>query len=103
MLPFMVFNSSELLSHPITYLVTVFTDLLGDGFFIIPVSVIAGALFVQKKYDPVPASMFMVISGALLGGGTLFAGYGDMGILYIVFAGIGLASLIISLFMGGGK
>lgn len=100
MIEFMVaaFNSTELLDNPITYLLTVFTDLLGDGFFLIPVSVIAGALFIQKNYDPVPAALFMLTSGALLGGGTLFAGYGEMAILYIIFAGVGLATLFLSIF-----
>lgn len=95
------FNSTELLDSPITYLLTVFTDLLGDGFMLIPVSVIAGALFIQKNYDPVPMSLFMLTSGALLGGGSLFAGWGEMSILYIIFSGVGLATLFLSIFFGG--
>ena len=96
---FGAFNSTELLDDPITYLLTVFIDLLGDGFFLIPVSVIAGASFIQKK-DPVLTSMFMITSGALLGGGSLFTGYADMALLYTVFAGIGIGSLILSLYFG---
>ena len=94
----MAFNATRLLEQPITYLLTVFTDLMGDGFMIIPVSVIAGALFIQKNYDPVAPSLFMLTSCALLGSGSLFAGYGEMAIVYILFSGIGLASLFISIY-----
>ena len=92
------FNATRLLETPITYFLSVFTDLIGDGFMLIPVSVIAGALFIQKNYDPVPTALFMLTSGALLGGGTLFTGWGEAAILYIIFAGAGLATLFLSIF-----
>lgn len=95
----MAFNASELLDNPILYLASVFIALLGDGFFLIPVSVIAGALWIQK-HDPVMISMFMITSGALLGGGSLFAGFESMAVFYTVFAGLGIGSLIISLYYG---
>lgn len=94
-----LFNASKLISDPILTLLDVFIVTMGEGFVLIPVTVIAGALYVQKK-DPVMVSMYMIVSGALLGGGSLFAGYGDMSMLYTVFAGLGLGTLILSLYFG---
>jgi hypothetical protein len=96
----MAFNSSRLLSEPITYLLSVFIDLLGTGFYLIPVSVIAGALFLQKNMDPVVPSMFMITTGALLGGGSIYAGMGDAAVMYIIFCGIGIATLPVSIYFG---
>jgi len=96
-----VFNASRLVNDPINYLLKPFIDLTGDGFMLIPVSIIAGALWIQKK-DPVIISMYMITSGALLGGGSLFAGYAEMSLVYVIFAGIGIGSLILSLYFGRG-
>ena len=93
----MAFNASELLSDPIAYSLTVFIDLLGTGFYLIPVSVIAGALFLQKR-DPAIVSLYMITSGALLGTGSIFAGYGQMAMFYIFFAAVGIGSLFMSLY-----
>lgn len=93
-------NTSNLLTDPITTILSVFTDLLGSGFYLIPVSVIAGALLIQKNYDPVPMSLFMITSGILLSSGSVFAGYGEMAQAYVIFAGLGIASLFISFYLG---
>jgi len=99
MVLFGAFNATELFNDPINYLLTVFTNLMGQGFLLIPVSVITGALWLQKK-DPTMTSMFMIVSGALLSGGSLWTGYSEMAILYTVFAGIGIGALILSLYFG---
>jgi len=77
-----------------------FTDLIGAGFFLIPVSFIGLALFMKTR-DPVMISAYMIISGALLTTGGLFAGYMSAVPIYIIFTALGVGGLIWSLFFGG--
>lgn len=90
----MPFNVSELLSNPIETIFSVFTDLIGFGFYIVVLGVIAGALYIQKR-DFAMVGMFMLTSGGLLAGGSLFVGYTEMAFVYTIIAGLGIASLFI--------
>lgn len=92
----MPINGTDLLDAPWETILSPFTDLLGSGFYIIPVSVMAAALFIKTR-DIVTVGAFMILAGALLSGGGLWTGYYGMSILYVIFTLIGLVSVVMGL------
>ena len=100
----MPFNGSELIEQPWNTTFSPFTDLfeemIGNGhvFYLIPLVFITVALFVKVR-EPAVVSMFMLATGALLATGNIFLGAINMGIIFIIFAAIGLVGLFVSLFV----
>lgn len=92
----MPINGTELLNAPWETILSPFTDLLGSGFYIIPVSVMAAALFIKTR-DIVSVGVLMILAGALLSGGGLWTGYYQMSILYVIFTLIGVVSVVMGL------
>jgi len=90
-------NGSELIDKPWDTIFSPFTELLGAGFFLIPVSVMATALYV-KTHSPVIVSCFLIASGIFLSTGSLFGSYPEMITVYALFTTIGIMGLIVSLF-----
>lgn len=100
----MPFNGSDIVTDPVNTTFSPFTELfesLGTGmgatFWLFPLSVIAVALYVKTR-SVETVSLYMITSGALLGSGGIFWGATDMGLVFLVFASLGIASLFISLF-----
>ena len=75
-----------------------FVDLLGTPFYLIPLSVIAGALYIKTK-DVAIVSMYLISSSALLLSAGMFTGLTDMVNLYVVIIAIGLGGLVVELFL----
>jgi hypothetical protein len=93
----MAVNGSELIDQPFNTIFGPFTDLLGSGFFLIPLTFICIALYIKTR-EPAVVSMFMLASGSLLAGGSIFTGFGSMGLAYMLFAAAGLIGLFLSLY-----
>jgi hypothetical protein len=97
-------NGTEFINDPIGTAFSPFTnlfrDLVGNGnvFYIVPLIVFTIGLW-YKTDEPIMAAMFMIGSGAILGMGTLTAGMESLGILFTIFAAIGLTILIVSLIL----
>jgi hypothetical protein len=90
-----MFNGSDLINSPFATMLKVFTDLLGNGFFIIPVAVIGAALFRQKK-DVAIVSIYFISTFALLGAGALIGGNATLGKMFLLLAGATLTAVIVS-------
>ena len=93
----MPLNGSELVNKPWDTIFSPFTNLLGTGFYLIPLTFICIALYMKTR-DFVVVSMFMIASGSLLGSGGIFAGYGSMAFAYLMFAALGVIGLIVGVF-----
>jgi len=93
----MAINGSELLDKPWDTIFSPFTELLTQGFFIIPVSVIACALYIKTR-NPTITSSFLIVSGIFLSTGAIFSAYPEMITVYALFTTIGIMGLIVSLF-----
>ena len=93
----MAVNGTELINDPFNTIFSPFTDLLGTGFFLIPLTFICIALYIKTR-EPAVVSVFMLASGSLLSGGSIFSGYGSMGFAYMMFAAFGLIGLILSIY-----
>jgi len=94
----MVFNASEISSEPFDTIFSPFTDLLGAGFFIIPIAIIAGALYVKTK-SPIVVSAFLLASGSLFTGAGLFASYPEMVAVFMIVTLMGVVGMFLSIYM----
>ena len=92
-------NGTTLINDPWTTIWSPFVDLLGGGFFLIPVSFIGAALFIKTR-DPAIIGIYMIGTGALLSAGGLFTGFGEGITAYIIFTALGIGALIYSVLMG---
>lgn len=92
----MVLNGTELLNNPWDTIFSPFTDIFGQSFWLFPLTFITVALFVKTR-DPTITGLFMTSTGALFGT-VIFADYPEMGMVYYLFAIIGLTSTLLSLY-----
>ena len=98
-------NASEIITDPFGQLLHpfmgFFETVTGNGmnFWVIPLIGFALAIFVNTDYDPVPVSMFMLVSGALLSSGSIMAGLPGLPFMLIIFAAIGLTGVFVSLYL----
>ena len=90
-----MFNGSDFINSPIMTCLKVFTDLLGNGFFVIPIAVIGGALWRQKK-DTSILAMYFISSFGLLGAGALVGGNAELGKIFLLLTGASLTAVIVS-------
>lgn len=89
----MPINGTELLDAPLETILSPFTDLLGSGFYLIPISILCAAIFLKTR-DIVTVGVVMILSGALLSGGGIWTGYMEIVPLYIIFVGLGITSVV---------
>lgn len=90
-------NGSELIDQPWNTIFSPFVDLLGTGFWIIPLTFICLALYVKTR-DVTLVSVFMLGSGVMLSSGSIFAGYPEMALAYMIFAGLGIVGVVMGIF-----
>ena len=93
----MALNGTELINAPWETILSPFTNLLGSGFYLFPVSFIALALYV-KTHDSMLSSAWLLISGVLLAGGSIFTGFTEMSIIYTIIVAIGVTGIVINVF-----
>lgn len=93
----MIINGTDFINHPWNTTFGAYTDLFSAGFYLIPISFIAIALYV-KTHNPVLVSSFIWASGLLLAGGSIFTGYPEMAFVFFIFTVMGIAGVIISLY-----
>jgi fucose 4-O-acetylase-like acetyltransferase len=89
-------NGSDLINQPWSTITSPFTNLLGTGFYLIPVSFIALALYVKTR-NIVVVSAFIIASGSLLGSVGMFSVYPEMSYVYWIFTGLGIVALVLGL------
>lgn len=89
-------NGSELLDNPFDTIMGTFTDIMGGAFWLIPIGVIAVALFIKTRSITV-SSIWLMASCAIVGTGV-FVDYPEMGFVYYIFTIIGLVMSIVSIF-----
>lgn len=92
----MAVNVSELVSNPVNETFSIFTNMLGNGYYLIPILVVGGGLLLKTK-DPVIFGVYLTCAGIFLGGANMF--YYIMGAvpLMIVLIAGGLTSLFVGI------
>lgn len=91
-----MFNWTQYIDSPFLSSLKVFLDLLGNGFYLIPVSVIGAVLYRQKK-DVFMVTIYFCTTFSILDSATIFAGYTEIIPLYIILTAIGFTALIVQL------
>jgi len=93
----MPWNASDLINNPWNTTFSPYTGLIGNAFWLFPVSFIGIALYIKTR-NPVLVSAYMLASGVLLASGNIFLGTPEMVLVYILFAVIGLIGVFLSIF-----
>lgn len=77
---------------------SLFQDIIGNGqvFFIFPIVVLTLGVHVKSR-NPAFTSMFMIASGGILSGGSLFLNVPSLAFAFTVFTALGLVGLFISI------
>ena len=91
-------NGTELTENPFDTVFSSYTDLLGSAFWLIPISVIAAALFIKTKNITVVGA-WLLGSGMLMGSANIFSGYPAMLDFYLAVIVIGVISILAGIFM----
>jgi len=91
-------NGTELIEDPINTIVSPFTDLLGSAFWLIPISVIAAALYMRTK-SIVSVGAWLLGSGMFMVSANIFAGYPMIIDFYLFLVVIGVVSIILGILM----
>jgi len=89
-------NGTQLIEDPINTIFSPFTDLLGSSFWLIPISVIAAALYVRTRNISVVGA-WLLGAGMLMSTGNIFAGYPVMLDFYLILSVIGVVSIILGI------
>ena len=92
----MPINGTDFIKSPWDTMLSPFTDLLGTGFYLIPVTFIAIALFMKTR-DVMVASVWLLASGIMLSGGSIFTGYLEMSLVYTIVVAAGITGIVISI------
>jgi O-antigen/teichoic acid export membrane protein len=92
----MAVNGSELIENPWDTLWSPFIDIFGVGFWLIPIGIIAVALFMKTREVTV-SSIWILVSCFLVGTGV-FVEHPEIGFVYYLFAVLGLVGTIVSIF-----
>ena len=94
----MPFNTTNMTTNPVVEIFSPYTDLLGVGFYIIPVAVIATALFVKTR-SPIVVSAFLLTSGSLFTSAGMFASYPEMVTVFMIVTLLGVVGMFLSLYL----
>lgn len=89
----MAVNGSELLDAPFDTVFSPFTGLLGSMFWLIPISIIAAALFVKTKNVTVVGA-WLLGAGMFMGTADIFSGVPGMFTVYGAVIIIGVIAII---------
>jgi len=93
----MAINGTDLLNNPWETVFSPFTGYLGHGFWLVPISFIAIALYVKTR-DTTAASVWLLASTLILGSSNLFTGQPEMAFIYYVFTTLGIVGVIVSIY-----
>ena len=89
-------NGSEFINNPWDTIWSPFTDMFGQGFWLIFIGFIAVALFIKTRNVAVVSVWLM--GSSLLVGSAIFSNYPSMGFVYYIFTVLGLVGTIVSIF-----
>jgi len=90
-------NGTELIETPWDTILSPFINLLGSGFYLIPITFIALALYL-KTHDTMLSSAWLLASGVLLSSGAIFTGYLEMSIVYTIVVALGVTGIVLNIF-----
>jgi len=103
----MAVNGSDFINDPFNTTYSPWTDLFADItgygqlFWLIPLIALTIGVYVKTE-DATTTSMFMLVSGVLLGSGSIFTGAGELALAFYIFASLGVVGAFMSVFFNKG-
>jgi len=91
-------NGTELLDDPFNTVFSPFTDLLGSAFWLVPISIIAAALFMKTK-SIVTVGAWLLGTGLFMTTGNIFSGFPMMSAFYVFVIVVGIALILVGLIL----
>ena len=91
-------NGTEFVNSPIDTILSPFIDMFGTGFYLIPILVLAGALYMKTR-DPAMVSLWILGCGSILSTVSLFTGYIELNYIFIILTALGFVGLVLSTIM----
>ena len=91
-------NGSELVDDPFNTIFSPFTDLLGSAFWLIPIGIIAAALYVRTRNITVVGA-WLLGAGMLMSTANIFSGYPMILDFYMFVVVIGVVSIILGILL----
>lgn len=91
----MPFNGSEIIDEPFDTLFAPFTDLLGNVFWLAPITFLALALYIKTR-NMVSVFAFIIGACSLLSAGNMFINNPEMAFVYFMFSMLAVVGLILS-------
>ena len=92
----MPFNTSPIINDTFNTTFSPYTNLLGNLFWLIPLSVIATALYV-KTQNIIAVFAFLAASSSMLVAGNIYIGSPEIAFIYIVVSALALVGLVLSI------
>ena len=89
-------NGTELIENPLETIMSPFTDLIGVSFWLIPIGIIAAALYVRTHNITVVAA-WLLSAGMLMASANIFSDYVAVLDFYLLLVVIGVVSIILSI------
>jgi len=86
-------NGTNLTEDPFNTIFSPFTELLGSAFWLLPITVIAAALFMKTKNITVVGA-WLLGAGMFMGSANIFSGYPAILDFYLALIVIGVISII---------
>lgn len=93
----MPINGSDLINNPWETIMSPFTDLLGTGVYLIPITMIVVAVYVKTR-NLVASSVIMIAAGVLFSSSSIWVGYYEISIVYIIFTALGVTGTIVGIY-----
>jgi len=90
-------NGSEIIDKPFETVFSPFTDLLSNGFWLIPIGFIGVALYI-KTHNLTATGVWLTISSLLMAGGNIYTGFPELAFVYSIFVVIGIMSIVVDIF-----
>ena len=90
-------NGSEIIDKPWDTIFSPFTDLLSNGFWLIPIGFIGVALYV-KTHNLTATGVWLTISSLLLASGNIYTGFPELAFVYLIFTVIGIMGIVVDIY-----
>jgi len=100
LLSLFVINGSDIVNQPWNTTFSPYIHLFGQGWLVIPVTFIGGALMIKYR-EPTVLSVYMILSGSLLLASSIMTDtFPGIVIIYMLITVLGIAYLLYSSFYG---
>jgi len=94
---FGIINGTDFVNNPWNITFSVYTNLLGASFYLVPIVFISAALYVHTR-KAIAATSFILVTCLIFAGSNLFLNNPEMAFVFLIFASFGFVGTFLSIF-----